>query len=182
MKIPLQITFRNIQNSEAVDDYIRDRVQKLNEFFSEIVSCRVVVEIPHKHHNQGKQFNVRIDLGVPGDEIAVNRDHHEDVYIALRDAFDATKRQLQDYVHRLRSETKSHVPECIGHVARINRKDGFGFITDQDGVELYFNRDNVVSPNFEHLKVGDEVKFIEETSAERPQAKRVSIGHHQLPS
>jgi len=53
------------------------------------MSCRVVVEIPHKHHHQGKQFNVRIDIGVPGDEIVINRDHHEDVYVALRDAFDA---------------------------------------------------------------------------------------------
>lgn len=182
MKIPLQITFHNIQNSEAMGTYIRDKVQKLNEFFADIISCRVVIELPHKHHNQGKEFNVRIDLGVPGHEIVVNRDHHEDAYIALRDAFDAAKRQLEDYAHRLRREIKSHVPEYIGHVARLNQKDGFGFIIDQGGTEYYFNRDNLVSPKFEHLKVGDEVKFIEETSSEMPQAKRVSIGHHQLPS
>ncbi len=182
MQIPLQITIRNMQNSDAIETYIREKTQKLNDFFAHIISCRVVVEMPHKHQNQGKQFNVRIDLGVPGNELVVNRDHHEDIYVALRDAFDATKRQLEDYVHRLRRETKTHAPECIGHVVRINHKEGFGFITGSDGTEHYFNRDNVVSPSFERMKVGDEVKFIEETTAERPQAKRVSIGNHQLPS
>jgi ribosomal subunit interface protein len=182
MKIPLQITFKNIQNSEAVEKYIHEKAQKLNEFFADIVSCRVVVEMPHKHHNQGNQFIVSIDLGVPSHEIVVNKDHHEDVYIALREAFDAVKRQLKDYVHQLRNEVKNHVPEYIGHVSRIFRKEGFGFIMGEDGTEYYFNRDNIVSSNFEHLNPGDEVKFIEETSAERPQAKRISIGYHKLPS
>lgn len=181
MKIPLQITVRNMPNSEALETHIRDKVRKLNDFFADIVSCRVVVEVPHKHHNQGKQFNVRIDLGVPRSEIVVNRDHHEDVYVALRDAFDAAKRQLEDYVHRLRHEIKNHAPEYLGHVSRISQKEGFGFIMGQDGTERYFHRDNVISPNFEHLKKGDEVKFIEELNSERPQAKRVSIGHHQTP-
>lgn len=177
MKIPLQITFHNIQNSEAVETYVRDKAQKLNEFFADIVSCRVVIEMPHKHHNQGKQFNVRIDLGVPGNEIVVNRDHHEEIYIALRDAFDATKRQLEDYVHHLRNEVKNHAPEYVGHVSRISRKEGFGFILGEDGAERYFNRDNVKSPSFERLKEGDKVKFIEDASSEGLQAKRISAAH-----
>ena len=181
MKIPLQITVRDMPNSEALDTHIRDKVQKLNDIFAEIVSCRVVVEVPHKHHSQGKQFNVRIDLGVPRNEIVVNRDHHEDVYVALRDAFDAAKRQLEDYVRRMRREIKTHVPEYLGHVSRISQKEGFGFIMGLDGTERYFHRDNVVSPNFDSLKKGDEVKFIEEQASEGPQAKRVSIGHHQAP-
>jgi ribosomal subunit interface protein len=181
MQIPLQITIRDIPPSEALEAHIRDKAQKLDSFFEHIISCRVVVEMPHRHHNQGKQFNVRVDLGVPGNEIVVNRDHHEDVYVALRDAFDATKRQLEDYVRRMRRETKTHVPEHLGSVARISHKEGFGFIAGMDGSELYFHRDNVVSPSFDQLKVGDEVKFVEEMGAEGPQAKRVSVGkHHPL--
>jgi len=108
MQIPLQITIRDVDHSEALEVRIRSKVEKLEAFFDHIMSCRVVVEVPHKHHHQGKQFNVRIDIGVPGHEIAVNRDHAEDVYVAVRDAFDAAKRQLEDYARKIRGDVKTH--------------------------------------------------------------------------
>ncbi|MFZ1548756.1 MAG: HPF/RaiA family ribosome-associated protein [Candidatus Nitrotoga sp.] len=111
MQTPLQITIRDIKPSEALEKRIRDKAQKLEEFCTHIMSCRVVVESPHKHHHQGKQFNVRIDIGVPGNELVVNRDHHEDVYVALRDAFDAAKRQLEDYARITRGDIKTHEPK-----------------------------------------------------------------------
>jgi ribosomal subunit interface protein len=111
MQIPLQITIRDVEKSDALEMHIRDKAKKLDEFFDHIMSCRVVVEMPHKHHHQGKQFNVRIDLGVAGGEIVVNRDHAEDVYVALRDAFDAAKRKLDDYVSKLRGDVKKHAPK-----------------------------------------------------------------------
>ncbi len=110
MQIPLQITIRDVEHSEALETHIREKAKKLDEFFNHIMSCRVVVEVPHKHHHQGKQFNVRIDIGVAGGEIAVNRDHAEDVYVALRDAFDVAKRQLEDYARKLRGDVKKHEP------------------------------------------------------------------------
>jgi len=111
MQIPMQITIRDIEHSEALETHIREKAKKLDEFFNHIMSCRVVVEMPHKHHHQGKQYNVRIDIGVPGNEIVVNRDHSEDVYIALRDAFDAAKRQLEDYARKVRGDIKTHEPK-----------------------------------------------------------------------
>jgi ribosomal subunit interface protein len=108
MQIPLQITIRDVDHSEALEVRIRSKGEKLEAFFDHIMSCRVVVEVPHKHHHQGKQFNVRIDIGVPGHEIAVNRDHAEDVYVAVRDAFDAAKRQLEDYARKIRGDVKTH--------------------------------------------------------------------------
>jgi ribosomal subunit interface protein len=107
----MQITIRDIDHSEALEAHIRDKAKKLDEFFNHIMSCRVVVEMPHKHHRQGKQFNVRIDIGVPGSEIVVNRDHAEDVYVALRDAFDAAKRQLEEYARKIRGDIKTHQPK-----------------------------------------------------------------------
>jgi ribosomal subunit interface protein len=101
MKTPLQITFRDMPHSEALETHIRDKAQKLEQFFGDIVSCRVVVDQPAKHQNQGKPFNVHIDLGVPGSEIVVDKQAHEDVYVALRDAFDAAKRRLEDYARQL---------------------------------------------------------------------------------
>lgn len=111
MKIPMQITIRDIENSAALETHIREKAEKLDEFYDHIMSCRVVVEMPHKHHNQGKQFNVRIDIGVPGNEIVVNRDHSEDVYIALRDAFNAAKRQIEDHSRKIRGDVKTHEPK-----------------------------------------------------------------------
>lgn len=181
MNIPMQITLRNIDHSAALETHIREKAQKLESFFDHIVSWRVVVELPHKHKHQGQAFNIRIDIGVPGGEIVANRGSHEDVYVALRDAFDAARRQLEDYVRRLRRQTKAHEPEYIGQVVRLVSKEGYGFIRRADGAELYFHRDNVVSPTFDQLNVGDEVKFIEELSADAPQAKRVSVGNHHVP-
>jgi ribosomal subunit interface protein len=181
MKTPLQITFRDIERSDAIETHIREKAEKLEGFFEPIMSCRVVVEMPHQHKHQGKFFNVRIDIGVPGSEIVVNRDRHEDVYVALRDAFDAAKRQLEDYSRRLRRETKAHPQEFTGLVARLVPEEAYGFIRRADGSELYFNFDNLVNVTFDQLKEGDEVKFIEEMAAEGPQAKRVSVGHHHIP-
>ena len=110
MQVPPQITIRDMEHSDALEAHIRDKVNKLDEFFDRIMSCRVVVEMPHKHHHQGKQFNVRLDIGVPGSELVVNRDHAEDVYVALRDAFDAAKRQLEDYARKMRGDVKTHQP------------------------------------------------------------------------
>ncbi|MDP1927551.1 MAG: ribosome-associated translation inhibitor RaiA [Thiobacillus sp.] len=181
MKTPLQITFRDIEQSDALETHIREKAEKLETFFDPIMSCRVVVEMPHQHKNQGKFFNVRIDIGVPGKEIVVNRDKHEDVYVALRDAFDAAKRQLDDYSRRLRGETKNHAQEHTGLVARLVPEEGYGFIRTVDGEELYFNSDNLVNIKFDQLLLGVEVKFIEEMAAEGPQAKRVSVGQHNIP-
>jgi len=110
MQIPPQITIRDMEHSDALETHIRDKVNKLDEFFDRIMPCRVVVEMPYKHHHQGKHFNVRLDIGVPGSELVVNRDHAEDVYIALRDAFDAAKRQLEDYARKMRGDAKTHQP------------------------------------------------------------------------
>jgi ribosomal subunit interface protein len=182
MKTPLQITFRDIEHSDTIEAHIREKAEKLETFFEPLISCRVVVEMPHQHKHQGKAFNVRIDIGVPGSEIVVNRDRHEDVYVALRDAFDAAKRQLDDYSRRLRRETKTHEAEYIGQVVRIFPEEGYGFIRRADGSgELYFSSVNLVNSTFAQLNEGDTVKFIEKLAAEGPQAKRVSIGHHHLP-
>jgi ribosomal subunit interface protein len=179
MPASLQITLRDMPNSIALETHIRDKIKKLDNLFTHLISCHVVVGMPHRHQQQGKEFSVHIDIGVPGSEIVVNRDHHEDPYVALRDAFAAAKRKLEDYVHRMRHEIKTHVVEHLGNVVRISHKEGFGFITDADGNERYFHRDNVISPNFDRLKAGSEVKFVEDATS--LQARRVSMGKHHLP-
>ncbi|HEX8702447.1 MAG TPA: HPF/RaiA family ribosome-associated protein [Myxococcaceae bacterium] len=108
MNRPLQITYRGMGPSEAMSEYIREHAEKLEQFFDRIVGCHVVVEQPHKHHRQGKHFHVRVDLHVPGKDIVVTRDHakreaHEDPYMAVSDAFEAARGQLQHYVDDVRA-------------------------------------------------------------------------------
>ncbi|MGA8053560.1 MAG: HPF/RaiA family ribosome-associated protein [Burkholderiales bacterium] len=118
MQTELQITVRDMDHSPALDERIRSRVQKLERVYTPLMGCRVVAEAPHKRKHQGKHFHVRLDITVPGKEIVVNNDHHEDIYVALRDAFEAAKRQLEDYAAKRRGD---------GGVRRVGRNgDGVG--------------------------------------------------------
>lgn len=122
-----------MNHSEAVAARIQEEADKLDQYFDRIMSCRVVVEAPHRHHRRGDAFHIRIELGVPGRELVASHEPvahtgmkpehgeerkthsesegpHQDVYVAIRDAFKAVRRQLQDYVHGLRREVKTHHP------------------------------------------------------------------------
>jgi ribosomal subunit interface protein len=174
MKLALQVTFRDMPPSEAVEAEIRRRVEKLEAFFDRIMSCRVTVETPAGHKRQGKLFAVHIDMKVPGEEIVSTRRHeHEDIFVAIRDAFDAVRRRLEDYARKRRGQTKHHESLLHGRVARLFT-DGYGFIEDTDGNEYYFDRTSVAHPGFDQLAVGETVDFLGESAAEGLQAKRVT--------
>ncbi|MCL5669626.1 MAG: HPF/RaiA family ribosome-associated protein [Gammaproteobacteria bacterium] len=180
MQIPLQITFRDMPPSPAVEARIRQKVQKLESFYDRIMGCRVVVNMPQKHHHQGKLYNVRIDITVPGGEIAVNRQPDEDVYVALRDAFNAAGRQLEDYAREQRGDVKTHETPHHARVVKLFPEEDCGFIETLDGEQIYFHRNSVVHPPFDHLKIGTEVLFIEEQGEKGPQAKLVTVGKHHF--
>src|SRR5687768_12947793 len=180
MKMQLQITTRDIPHSEALEGHIRQKAEKLETFYPNIIGCRVVVEIPHKHKHQGNLFNVRLDITVPGKELVVTREPNEDVYVALRDAFDAAKRQLEDFGRRQRGEVKAHQAVLRGRVVRLMPEEGYGFVATPDGQELYFHRENLANNNFEQLEEGSEVQFLEDIGSEGFQAKRVSTGKHHV--
>ena len=102
MQIPLQISLHGIEQSDALHNAIRKRAEKLERYFDRIISCRVVLELGGRHKRHGRQFTARIDLKVPGDEIAITREHDEELEIALRDAFDAARRKLEDHAREQR--------------------------------------------------------------------------------
>jgi ribosomal subunit interface protein len=108
MQVPLQITVRNMQQSDALEAHIRDKVAKLAEFHPRITSCRVTVEQSARHHHKGRPFQVRVDVRVPQHELVATRSENEDVYVALRDAFDAIRRQLEDVARQSRGDVKTH--------------------------------------------------------------------------
>lgn len=113
MTIPVQITFRHMESSPAVETRVRELANHLGVFSDRILGCRVVVDSPHRHQHQGKVFNVKVQLTMPGEDVVVDmerpdRDGHEDVYVVLRDAFDAARRQLQARMASLRNEPNRH--------------------------------------------------------------------------
>lgn len=204
MKSPLKITFRDMLPSKAIEDNIREKAGKLESLCDDILSCRVIVEAPHRHHRKGKAYVVRIDITVPGGELVVNREPkrliaaraareeelektfaeshepskhaaHEDAYVAIRDAFNAAGRKLQDYARRRRGKIKTHESTSLARVAKIFPIEDYGFIETADGRELYFHKNSVLPPGFDRLKVGAEVHYAEEIGEKGPQASTVRV-------
>jgi ribosomal subunit interface protein len=108
MQLPLQVSLHGIAPSDALQDAIREKAAKLDRYYDHIVSCRVVLSLEGRHKRHGRQFTARIDLKLPGGEIAVTHEHEEDLQAALREAFDAARRQLEDYSRRQRGDVKHH--------------------------------------------------------------------------
>lgn len=188
MQVPLQIDFQNMDRSDAVETKVRERAEKLEQFFPRVIGCRVTVVAPHRHHRKGKLYEAHIDVDVPGKHILVNhtgpKNHaHEDVYVALRDAFDAAQRQLEDHARKIRQKVKHHETPPHGSVVRLFPYEGYGFVELPDGQEIYFHRNSVVDDSFDRLEVGHEVRLeiAEGESAEGPQASTVRpIGKHHI--
>ncbi len=189
MQVPLQITFRHMDTSEALAARIRERAEELDQICDRIISCRVAVERQHARHQQGNLFRVRVDVTVPGREVVVGRDPaadhaHEDAHVAVRDSFDAARRLLEDYVRERRGDVKLHAVPDHGRIARLIAEQDYGFITTPDGGEIYFHRNSVADGDFEKLEVGDEVRFVvqETESPQGPQASTVvRLGKRLLP-
>ncbi len=106
MRTPLQINFHGMDTSPALETLIRDKTAKLEQFHPNVTGCRVVIDKPHHHKQQGEHFIVSIDVSVPGSNIVATHAHHEDVNVALRDAFFAARRQLEEHAVRMRGDVK----------------------------------------------------------------------------
>jgi len=186
MQIPLKITFRNLERSEALEADIRTHAEKLETYYGSIIGCRVVLEMRHKHHRQGNHFHVRMEVSVPGSTLIADREpdeHHAytDAYVAIRDAFTSMRRQLEDYARRQDQRVKVHEAPPHGRVVEMYPEQDFGRIEAADGGLIYFHRNSVVDADFDRLEIGAEVRFDEEAGEHGPQASTVHVvGKHHL--
>ncbi len=182
MTIPLEITFQNLDRSDAIEARIQEKAARLERFHDRITNCRVVVEQVSRRHTKGKMYEARIDITVPGGEIIANRnpdaDHaHEDVYVALRDAFKAATRLLEDYVRKRSGHlVKAHATPSTGRVVRLFADEGYGFITTSDDKEVYFHRNTVEGGGWEVLDIGSEVRFTATDGEKGLHAVSVTVG------
>jgi cold shock CspA family protein/ribosome-associated translation inhibitor RaiA len=175
--------------SEAVEARARERVEALEHFRYGITDCHVTIDAPHRHHHQGQLYAVRLRIHVPGSEIVINhgsgadKHAHEDVYVALRDAFDAAERQLADFVRKRDHRTSPHAEPLIGHVTKHFGAEGYGFVETSDGLDVYFHEHSVVGQAFDALQVGDEVRVeltgLESTRGPQASTVRPTGRHHR---
>lgn len=186
MQIPLQITFRDLARSPAIEASVREHAEKLDRYYDRIMGCRVMVEESHKHHRRGNHFHVRVDVTLPGGELVASREpdeHHAytDVYVAIRDAFDTMRRQLEDYARKHDQRLKVHAAPPHGRVVELHPQEHYGRIETPDGRLVYFHRNSVLGADFDTLRIGAEVRFDEEAGERGPQASTVHVvGKHHV--
>lgn len=187
MQTPAEIAFQNCEPTQALRDEIVRQTERLEKFSARITSCHVLVSKSAARHKKGDLFLVDLRIAMPGHkDVIVDRTHgdvpeHEHALVAVRDAFDAAIRQIEDVVRDLRDEVKQHAKPEHGRVARFLAGEDCGFIETAEGREIYFHRNAVLEGDFDRLAVGSEVRFVEEAGEKGAQASTVRlIGKHHL--
>lgn len=163
-----------IDLTPETEAYIRDKAAHLDSFYDPILTCRVTLDAPVHHHRKGGPFGVRIDLDVPGGVVAVTRQEADDLHVAVRGAFEAAQRRLEDFARKQQGQLKIEVIQPEARVIKLFPDEGYGFLVAPDGHEIYFHRNSVPGNDFARLKIGEVVRFIEEEGDKGPQATTVS--------
>jgi cold shock CspA family protein len=188
MQTPVDIAFRQFEPSEEIRSEIAAQAQRLEKFSPRITSCHVVVNGPQTRHRNGDLFNIRLRIAMPGHkDVVVDRrrgdaPEREHPRVAIREAFDAAVRQIEEAQREMRGQVKEHPVEDHGRVAKFLGGGDCGFIETPDGREIYFHRNAVLNGAFDRLTVGSEVRFVENEGVKGPQASTVRlVGKHHLP-
>jgi len=182
MQVPVEISYRDINKTNLIDDLIREKVKKLERVCDYMTSCRVAVEKPQGAINVGSPFRIRINMRVPpGHELIVERkpgegDMADSLEKVIRYAFDAAKKQLEKLVEIQRKDVKQHPQQEVAAIIdRINYTGGYGFLRTIDGREIYFHKNSVLNKEFDKLEIGAGVNYYEEQGEEGPQASTVHV-------
>ncbi len=175
MIIPLQITGHGVELSEEMREEIAEKAGKLEKFYDPIMRCKVVVEQPKRHPHEGKLYSAHIILTVPGGELVTKREQNEDLWVALRNSFQAAQRKLEDFSREQRGDVKSHETQPRGRIGVLFPDQGYGFLVSPEGYDVYFHENSVVNRHFDKLAVGMEVAFSEEMGDKGPQASSVIV-------
>ncbi|MGA8180513.1 MAG: HPF/RaiA family ribosome-associated protein [Desulfobacterales bacterium] len=173
MKIPLQITARDFELTEAIESAIREQAEKLDRIYDQIVRCEVVLEAPHQSQTKGILYNVRINITVPGSRIQVKKEQHEDLYVSINHSFDIAHRRLDQFVSQQRRDVKYHEERPFGTITKIFPEEGYGFLTTPEGREIYFHENAVLGGKFNDLDAGSKVQFVEAEGEKGPKASTV---------
>jgi len=183
MKVPLEIAFKGIRNTDELDALIREEAAKLERVCGYISSCRVIVEMRQKHQTTGSPYRVRIDMTVPpGHELVMKQesgqgDMHDPVEIVIKNVFESAARQLRKLVEQQRGDTKAHPEqEVMAVVYRLFPDQEYGFLRTVDSQQdIYFHKNSVLHHDFDRLVVGTGVRYTAQEGEQGPQATAVQI-------
>lgn len=179
MQVPLEISFHNMDRSEAMEARVQSRVARLEKIADNIVSCRIVLEAVHKQPHR-KPISITIKLGLPGKDIVVRREQrpHEskdDTYQIVSVAFDIAERQLEEHLRINRHDVKSHDGPTYARIVKLYPDQDYGFIETPVHLNVYFHSDVVDGTAFDALEVGNDVLYTlaADEGPMGPQASRV---------
>lgn len=188
MQVPVEISFHNIQKSQAAEDVILDHVADLEQIYDRITSCHVRVDRPADNAHHSIPPVVRIELEIPGRRnlvVAHEPEHLQrkfqapDLRVAINEAFRIAERRLTDLKEQ--REDVSRIPaengeeRFLAQVAEIHPLDDYGFLLNKEGGILYFHRNSILSGDFDYLVRGAEVYYVEEDGDTGPMAKKVWV-------
>jgi ribosomal subunit interface protein len=181
MQVPPEITYRDVEKTEALDTLVNEKIAKLEKFYNNINSCHIAIEKIHDRPSSGSPYRVRLDITVPGHEFVAESNpgesaQYDPIETVIRDAFDAAIRQLKALNEQQRNRVKTHeAQEMTAIVTKLFREEGYGFIRTFDDQEVYFHRNSVLHDDFDRIEIGTGVHFFVEQGEEGPQASTVKI-------
>lgn len=186
MQVPLELAFHHVDPTEWAETEIRERVDKLEKLYGRLVSARVRIERQNNTH--GIPPVVHIELGIPGRaDLIVSHDPERlqrrfqspDLRNAIHEAFRVAERQLLELKDQRHGRTKEgyhdDVNQYLGQVAEMHLGDDHGFLLTKEGGLLYFHRNSLLTGDFDRLKMGDEVRYVEEVGDTGPIATKVRV-------
>lgn len=183
----LQIHCRGLSITESIQTYVEDQFAHLTRFFQRqpIISCHVTLELLNHRCGEVATYRTLIEMTIPGKRLVVGGERgreipHQNAFAALQAAFAAMERRLTAHAQRLRQEVKHHEPSSIyATVKQVFPDEGYGFLLTDDGREVYFNENAIIDADFDHIDVGDNVRFCEEMGEQGPQASTLRVVRHR---
>ncbi len=185
MKVPPEITYRNVDKTGAIATLVDEKIAKLERVCNYINSCQIAIEKDHDRPRGGSPFRVRIDVTVPPNHELVAEsspgepNQYPKLETVIRDAFSKMERQLKDLsdLQRESSQSKNHVAadETAALVTQLFREDGYGFIKSLAGEDIYFHRNSVLHDDFDRIEIGTGVRFAAAEGDKGLQATTVQI-------
>lgn len=182
MEVPLEIAYKDVDKTQILEDVIDRQVDRLEKAVDGIISCRIALERPHKHPDQGSGYRVLVIVRLPPNhEVVVKREStqgelHDALPAIVKEAFEAATRQCREIRRQQQGEVKRHpAQETMGFVSTLFVEEGYGFLRTLEGRDIYFHRNSVLHDDFGRLDIGTGVRFEEEMGEEGPQATTVAI-------
>ena len=188
MQVPVEIAFHNMPSLPWAEEEIRKRIRKLEKLYDRLTSCRVRVDQRTKTGGGTIPPVVRIELGIPGRKdlvVSHEPDHLQrkfqtpDLHNAIHEAFRIAEDQLVELKNQRQGRTREPQHDAenqfLGQVAERNPGQDFAFLLTKEGGLLYFHRNSLLSGDFDKLRQGDEVYYVEDVGDTGPTAIKVRV-------